>query len=319
LLAASTLPSGASVAFAVAVLARQRTDAIARVREGHMVPLALDSPRWVSLKAHFGNAGVDADLPSVPSLIARWNRAVGSYAEEYEYEDLFESYLHQSTILDVAYAVVPHLAARLSELDPDRRLYVIDDLAVVEKVRLRPPREVELAVEEIERTMDDGELRDLLIKSTRDRNPPLPDDLAPAYVAAVFHAKAVAGGEWGLTRSEQPGPPHFRRHVHYLRSSGWMIDDITFGVETLLRESQQGQLVYLGSQPSLDGLRSLPVAPPGWFERTGLCRDDAPLRLAFRALYSLAWLAAGARTRATLEPFDAERDPHELAVMLLES
>jgi hypothetical protein len=47
-----------------------------------------------------------------------------------------------------------------------------------------------------------------------------------------------------------------------------------------------------------------------------LRRDDAVHRLGFRALYSLAWLAAGARVRATLKSVDAERDPYELAVML---
>ncbi len=286
---------------------------------GHMAPLTLDSPRWASLQAHFGNAGVDADLPSVPSLIARWDRAVGSYAEEYEYQDLLESYLHQLTILDVAYAVVPHLAARVSELDPDRRLDVLDDLAVVEKVRLRPPREVERVVQELRRTIDDGELRDLFIKNTRDRNPPLPEDLAPAYLAAIERAKALAGGDWGHARSGEPGPHHFRRHVRHLRSSGWRDDDITFGVEALIREAEGGQLVYLGPSLSVDGLRSLPAAPPGWFERTGVRRDDALQSLGCRALYALAWLAAGARARATLGSFDAERDPDELAVMLRES
>jgi hypothetical protein len=80
-------------------------------------PLPLDSPRWKSLKAHFGNAAVDTELAAVPKLLERWHRAVGTYAEEYEYDPLFESYLHQLTILDVAYAVVPHLVTRLSELD----------------------------------------------------------------------------------------------------------------------------------------------------------------------------------------------------------
>jgi hypothetical protein len=253
-----------------------------------MMPLPLDSPRWASLMAHFGNAGVDRDLPAVPTLIARWSRAVGSYAEEYEYQDLLESYLHQRTILSVAYAVVPHLAARLSELDPDRRLSVLDDLAFVDEVRLTPPEQVEAVIQEIERTMH-GELRDIVIKSRRDRSPSLPDDLAPAYLAAIEHAKLLAGADWGLDRSQEPGPHHFRRHVRHLRASGWADDDISFGVAALTRESDDGALLYRAD--ALEGLRSLTQAPSGWFERTGLRADSDGL--GFGALCSLAWQASG--------------------------
>jgi len=171
-----------------------------------MTPLRLDSSRWGSLRAHFDNAGEDRGLPSVPSLIARWNRTVGSYAEEYAYQDLFESYLHQRTVLDVAYAVVPHLAVRLSELDPDRRLSVLDDLALVDERRLTTPEELEAIVQSLARTIESAELRDMVIRNTRNRHPPLPDDLAPAYLAAIEHAQSLAGFDWRRARSEEPGP-----------------------------------------------------------------------------------------------------------------
>ncbi len=268
-----------------------------------MAPLPLDSPRWASLHAHFGNASVDADLPSVPSLIARWNRAVGSYAEEYAYQDLLESYLHQRTILDVAYAVVPHVAARLPELDRDRRLSVLDDLSLVDKTRLTPSHEVEAIVRELERNLP-PELCDIFIQNTRDRYPPLADDLAPEYLAAIEHAKSLAGADWGLARSEDPGPQHSRRHLRHLRASGWTEDDMTFGIGALTRELAEGALVYRDPDSALEGLRSLTDAPPGWFERTGLRGDDEMHRLAFLALRSLGWLAAGVDVAVMLRASD---------------
>lgn len=155
-----------------------------------MPPLPLDSPRWKLLKAHFGNAGEDADLPAVPKLLVRWRGAIGRYSEEYEYAPLHESFLHQGTILDVAYAVVPHLAARLGDLPPDRRLDVLADIADVEAVRRVPRAEVERRVAAMQ-TMSEG-LRDLFMQTTRDRHPELPDDLAGAWFEALALAQASA-------------------------------------------------------------------------------------------------------------------------------
>jgi hypothetical protein len=262
-----------------------------------MTPLPLDSPRWASLKAHFGNAGVDAELPAVPSLIARWNRAVGSYAEEYEYQDLHESYLHQLTILDVAYAVVPHLAARLSDLDPDRRLEVLDDLATVDAVRLKPLAEVEALVRDLDQKQPMGpELHDAFIQSIRERNPRLPDDLAPAYLSAIEYARSLAGPAWGAHRSNEPGVHCIRRHVRYLRASGWSDDDISFGIEALTREVDGHSLVCMGRDEAREGLRSLKDAPPGWFARTGMGGGEEAHRLGFLALNSLGWCALSPRT-----------------------
>lgn len=262
------------------------------------VPLPLDSARWLELKAHFGNAGVDGDLPSLPSLLARWNHAVGSYAEEYLYQDIFESYLHQNTILDVAYAVVPHLAARLPDLDPDRRSAVLDDLACVETTRQVPPEQVEAIARDVERTVP-GELGAMLAQNTRDRHPALPEDLASAYLAAIAQAKATAGVDWGCRRSEEAGPQHFRRHVRYLRNAGWTDDDIRFGVDELGRTSDEGALVLRGTDQARGGLRAAD-APAGWFERTGLRGTGEPEHLSFLALYALAWLAMSVDTETML-------------------
>lgn len=253
-------------------------------------PLALESPRWALLKAHFGNAGGDGDLPAVPSLIARWHDAVGSYDEEYAYEPLRESFLHQGTILDVAYAVVPHIVARAAAVDPDRRVEVLDDVATVEAVRHTPRSQVEALVRELERTVGPG-LQALLIQNTRDRHPLLPEDLAAPYLAAVTEAKRLAGADWGTHRSEAAGAHHTRRHVRHLRSVGWTEEDIQFGVQALLRESAEGALIDEGVQRAREGLRNVDDAPDGWFLRTGLHAETDADSLAVRALFAVAWLA----------------------------
>src|SRR5207249_3330347 len=148
---------------------------------------------WRTLKAHFGNAGQDGDLPSVPSLLARWHKAVGAYREEYEYEDLFESYLHQRTILDVAYVVVSHLASRHTELDPDRRLEVLEDIANVDRVHMKPRTEVKAIVVSVGALNLDPETIAIMVQNTRDQNPTLPPDLAHAYLAAIDQVEAIGG------------------------------------------------------------------------------------------------------------------------------
>ena len=251
-------------------------------------PLPLASPRWKSLKAHFDNAGVDGQLPAVPVLLERWHEAVGTYAEELEYVDLCESYLHQGTILDVAYAVVPHLVSRLDELDPDRRCRLLDDVESVEDTRQVSREEVAARVEKLNRTVAVG-LRDLFVQSVLDRHPLLPGDLAAAYFDAIDRAKRVAGAAWGKATSEEPGPQHFRRHIRFLRQAGCSDDDIVFGVTTLNGNQREGALVFEDPSVALQGLRDSVDMPPGWLERTALSSGTEQERLVFHALHDLAW------------------------------
>jgi hypothetical protein len=264
-------------------------------------PLSLQSLRWRTLKAHFGNAGTDGALPAVPTLIERWHRAVGTYAEEHDYRDLFESYLHQQTILDIAYAVVPHLASRLEELDPDRRREVLDDLAVVEAVRITPRDQVEEIVARMRETLAES-LRELFIRNTRDRYPVLPPDLSPAYLSAIEKAKRIAGDDWGKARSEEPGAHHFRRHIRYLRQVGLSDDDIVYGIEALTRDDEHGgKLMYEDAAPALEAMRRSTDAPAAWFERTQLQTDSQQGRLVFLAFYNLAWLSHDRDARTILD------------------
>ena len=256
---------------------------------GHDIePLPLTSERWHTLKAHFDNAAKDDDeVPSVTKLLPRWVASIGTYAEEYEHDMLRESYLHQGTILDVAYAVVPHLVLQLEQLDADRRIEVLDDIALVDEIRNTPRHVVEGWVKQLD-TMPD-ELRDLMIQNTWDRNPVLADDLALAYLPAVAHAKKLAGDAWGKRRSEPMGPHRWRRHVQFLRESGLSDADITFGVGALCREDPDGGvLMHEAWAGRLAGLMEAPDAPQGWLARTGL--RTAKGELVTRALSALAWI-----------------------------
>jgi len=169
-----------------------------------MIPLPLGSPRWKSLQAHFGNAGADTEeIAAVPTLLARWKQSLGSYGEEQLYDPLHESYLHQGTIVDVAYAVVPHLVEQLDALHADRRLDVLGDLASVESIRRRPREEVEGDIAKLESSdWSDEEIKRHLIQAVRDRNPILPDDLAPAYFEALARAQAAAAALLGQLDDE---------------------------------------------------------------------------------------------------------------------
>jgi hypothetical protein len=239
--------------------------------------LDLDDPRWGRLQAHFDNAGADGILPAVPTLLRAWHDAVGSYGEEFAYVDLRESYLHQGTILSVAYAVVPHLASRLHELDPDRALAVADDVALVEEARLVPREDVEAAAAELE--AKGSLLHRFLAANVRDRHPLLPDDLAATYLLAVETTRASAGGLWGQRAAAEPGDHQVRRHVRFLRAHGWSDADL---VEAVRRQRPPGAHqapVFRGPQASLDALAGMPAAE-------GLTVDDLP----FRALFALAWL-----------------------------
>ena len=94
--------------------------------------LPLDSPRWIELDTFFGNP------ERVPVVLAEWVDAVGFDEATTIYQrDLFNLFLHQGTITNVAYAVVPWLVAHCTRAEDatDRACYVCD-VALVEFNRL---------------------------------------------------------------------------------------------------------------------------------------------------------------------------------------
>jgi hypothetical protein len=137
----------------------------------------------------------------------------------------------------------------------------------------------------------EGELGELMAQSVRDRNPPLPPDLAPAYLEAIGVVEAIGGPRWrdhkAADEDEDRPKPHawWRRHIRFLRESGWNDHDIAFGVRALRTDD----VIYQtdDARKVLCALRRVPV---GWFERTRLRSSDGDL--GYRALCSLAWWRA---------------------------
>jgi hypothetical protein len=78
------------------------------------------------------------------------------------WHELRDYFLHQFSITDAAYAVLPHAAAALRRVPADRQLDYLLDLSFVEAARLKPYA------------------------------PALPADLADAYLAGVRTAQVVA-------------------------------------------------------------------------------------------------------------------------------
>lgn len=226
-----------------------------------MPPLPLDSPRWKTLKAHFSNAAEGGEqVPSVISLLARWKESLGTYGEELIYDPLHESFLHQGTIRDVAYAVVPHVAAGLDSLHRDRRIEVLQDIADVELIRRRPREEVEQDLEKLEGAEWEPEFKRNLMQAIRDRNAPLPDDLAPAYLEALALAQATAAALLAKVTDE--------------RNFGELLKTLS----ALHGQRRLGRLLGSLKEPDqlLELAKELPpgkVSPSGWRRHVELLRQ----------------------------------------------
>lgn len=98
--------------------------------QGRKTVLALDSPRWAELDTFFREG------ESVPRLLAEWIDAIGFDQESTIYRQLFQLYLHQGTITNVAFAVVPWLVSQLCRCDPHQQADYLSDIGLVEFRRL---------------------------------------------------------------------------------------------------------------------------------------------------------------------------------------
>jgi len=93
--------------------------------------LPLDSPRWSELDTFFVQG------EKVPTILREWVDAVGFDQEMTIYlRDLFNLYLHQGTITNVAFAVVPWIVAHCSRAETCNRVQYLSDVALVELRRL---------------------------------------------------------------------------------------------------------------------------------------------------------------------------------------
>jgi hypothetical protein len=94
--------------------------------------LSLDNEKWKLLSPFFGEP---EDLPLV---LGKWLSAIGSKQEINIYrDDLFDLFLHQVTITNAAFAVVPFLVAVCKKGDTKFQIEYLTDVALVEANRLK--------------------------------------------------------------------------------------------------------------------------------------------------------------------------------------
>lgn len=93
--------------------------------------LPLDSPRWQELDPFFGKP------ERVPKVLGEWWQAIGMDFEEQIYSrELFDLFLHQGTIRNISFAVVPWLVAAVTDAGSRSAAKYITDVALVEWRRL---------------------------------------------------------------------------------------------------------------------------------------------------------------------------------------
>lgn len=93
---------------------------------------SLDSTKWATLSTFFG------DPSDLPGHLRRWQDALGTSTEEDVYADFYECFLHQATITDAAYAVVPYIVEALDQRRTKRVFDYVTDLGLIEANRLTP-------------------------------------------------------------------------------------------------------------------------------------------------------------------------------------
>ena len=92
--------------------------------------LPLDDSRWGELTAFFSDK-------SLPGLVGKWLASLGTEREEEVYFDLYHCFLHQNTIINAAFAVVPWLVEVCKRGGTERRADYLTDVALVEANRIK--------------------------------------------------------------------------------------------------------------------------------------------------------------------------------------
>jgi hypothetical protein len=94
--------------------------------------LSLDDDRWERLTTFFGSG------KELPSVLRLWLASIGSDEEATIYgRDLFDMYLHQATITNAAFGVVPWLVDVCKEGRTKHRVEYLTHVALVEANRLK--------------------------------------------------------------------------------------------------------------------------------------------------------------------------------------
>lgn len=118
--------------------------------------LPLDSPRWRTLKT-FCDSGL-----KLRELVRRWHDVVGTPEAKAVYGELRDYFTHQYSMVDAAYAVIPHVVEELERLTPKDRILPLIDIGITELATYSP------------------------------HEPPMPADLEEDYSAALKKATKIA-------------------------------------------------------------------------------------------------------------------------------
>ena len=113
--------------------------------------------RWRSLETTY-------DCDDVVALVRKWHASIGFDQELPQYQLLSNQFMHQCTITDLAFAMVPHLVATCEANTTSFTLLYLTDVGVTEANRLSPGS----------------------------RAPDLPAFLADAYSEAIIRAQPLA-------------------------------------------------------------------------------------------------------------------------------
>ena len=94
--------------------------------------LPLDDDRWGYLSTFF------EEPDCLPDILNKWMRSIGSDQEETIYQcDLLDLFLHQASITNAAFAVVPWLVHICKQGNTKFRVMYLTDVAMVEVNRLK--------------------------------------------------------------------------------------------------------------------------------------------------------------------------------------
>lgn len=126
--------------------------------------LPLDDDRWSLLTTFFGEPG------DLPKFVEEWLASVGFDQEGEVYvRDLCPFFLHQATITNAAFAVVPWVVDVCRKGETRHRVEYLTDVGLVEANRLRSG-----------------------VYATREGTAAFPDWLMPDYQQAIRDARFVA-------------------------------------------------------------------------------------------------------------------------------
>jgi hypothetical protein len=94
--------------------------------------LPLDDDRWGCLSTFF------EEPDCLPDILSKWMRSIGSNLEETFYQcDLLDLFLHQASITNAAFGVVPWLVHVCKQGNTKFRAMYLTDVAMVEVNRLK--------------------------------------------------------------------------------------------------------------------------------------------------------------------------------------